>query len=568
MLTVKRVIVTIIAALLLCSAAMAERVVCADQGGVRVYIEDGRVGLMDSEGNALTAARFDEISPFDGDYAVAVQDGRQDVLRRDGSLAVDCAWGDVTVFARRGMARVIEDCGVANREFRLVDLATGKTLMDGEHRAIFYADDTYVYRLEFGYDDPWELAGPFVLTIHDGDLNPLLTLEDIGDAEPTGWGFVTCTEAVRWRPGSYGVVDLEGNALLEGVKSWCMDGENVCYVRRVRNPIRQTLEWVGCSRGRLKRTLKRRLGADEGLAHLLTAFMEDYTVCGILRPDGSRTELRGCELLPCGEGLYRVNARSMDMDGRARSIALPDGTRSRELYDHLTGRYDRWGYIDCAGTWVVSPTYDMAFDFVDGAAVVQKDGVYFLVDIHGRRVGDAEWAAGFENPSRRMQYAEALILARAEDGFLLVDRHGCLLTDEVFPLQRRLQGLMPQAEILDASMEDYEPYAENTTMLDMSRAALADSEGQLCVIDAEGRELLRMPAQDWRPLEAPDVLAVCVDGLWGVLEVGSENPGRWRVEPCAVNIYSENGAYFVELTDGSFAYMDTDGNLLGPAQGY
>lgn len=92
----KSLMILAVICLLFLSTAAAEPQIYAGQGGVRVYAENGRVGLMDAEGRRLTKAIYKEIYPFDGEYAVVRKNGKYGVLRRDGSKAVSCKWRDIT----------------------------------------------------------------------------------------------------------------------------------------------------------------------------------------------------------------------------------------------------------------------------------------------------------------------------------------------------------------------------------------------------------------------------------------------------------------------------------------
>ena len=84
----KRALLTLLLAILLAVPAMAEIETYADQGGVMVFSEDGKVGLMDGEGNILLPAEYDEIAPFQGDYAVVTgADGSSETGVRSASAA-------------------------------------------------------------------------------------------------------------------------------------------------------------------------------------------------------------------------------------------------------------------------------------------------------------------------------------------------------------------------------------------------------------------------------------------------------------------------------------------------
>ena len=43
------------------NSALAERTAYADQGGIAVFMEDGKVGLVDSHGDVILPAEYDKI---------------------------------------------------------------------------------------------------------------------------------------------------------------------------------------------------------------------------------------------------------------------------------------------------------------------------------------------------------------------------------------------------------------------------------------------------------------------------------------------------------------------------
>ena len=75
--------------------ALAETVLFDDQGGVRVFLENGRAGLMDGGGNILLPAEYDEIEPFAGSEFAMVSLVHGDekaygVVDREGKVRVPC----------------------------------------------------------------------------------------------------------------------------------------------------------------------------------------------------------------------------------------------------------------------------------------------------------------------------------------------------------------------------------------------------------------------------------------------------------------------------------------------
>lgn len=537
----KRAIAMILVLLLLAPAALAERIVYADQGGVRVYEEGGRLGLLDAGDDVLLEARYDGIEPFAGDYSVASLDGRQGVIRRDGSTALECAWAKVSILSPHDLAVAADNVDDVNPRRVLIDLATGETRMDGEGHALFYADDAFVYRLDYDYNDPFELVGPFTLTVYDGGLNPLLTMDGACEADFFGWGFMALITTSLWSgDGEYRVVDLRGNVLLDHLAQCRIEGDSICYKRWAESPYRRALEAAGYTRARLMRALKRRLGADGDAARRLTRFMEDGYICGVLRPDGSRMEVRGCEIDPCENGLYRVNART----ARQRRVYTPsDDAQSREADDLSEGFYDRWGYVDGGGAWVLPPVYGEAYNFVDGAAVVMRDGKYFLIDAQGRRVGGAEWtqAATWTKYGWNRLPGFAVVV---DGGSRMVGRRGEFLSGEIFAEQ---DFMVTHGAVVE-SMNGHPP-------------VLTDAEGRFCVFDENGSVALRVSADDWDRRYAPEgAIWLELDGKWGLMDLREGTAGQWRTEPTYDSVYSRG----IAKLGNRWVAVDENGRAVAP----
>ena len=315
-----------------CTAA--ERTVYADQGGVAVFAEDGKAGLLDRNGDVILPAEYDVIAPFGAsEWAKLGQGGRYGAVSRDGRVAVECAYDDIYIYPDLGMATAVRDID-HQMFYSLIDLETGKVLMN-EPLHVYKSDAGYVYDLLVGFNDGWETMGPYRLCIYDRSLQLLLTLDGAGDAEPLGWGFVISTEHDPWDPGTYAVIDTEGSVLVDGIGKYEITPEGVCYVR-----------YTG----------------ERGVSR---------SYCGLVNGAGIAFEVEGTEIgAKDGAGLYRVDSRG----------------------DWYHGKGSLWGYVDGAGSWIVEPRYETAGPFVDGSAVVREEGRYHLIDTAGRKVGGMEWS--------------------------------------------------------------------------------------------------------------------------------------------------------------------------------
>ena len=115
--------------LIFMNSSLAERTVYADQDGAAVFMEDGKVGLVDSHGDVILPAEYEWIEPFgENDYAVVSRDGLMGVVLRDGTFAVSSR---IVYFYRLG------DTGLAEVEYEgddrsyLLEVKTGHVLHQG-----------------------------------------------------------------------------------------------------------------------------------------------------------------------------------------------------------------------------------------------------------------------------------------------------------------------------------------------------------------------------------------------------------------------------------------------------
>ena len=349
--------------------AIAERTVYADQGGIAVFMENGKVGLVDLYGEVLLPAEYDDIEPFGtSQWAELKQGNLSGVVSRDGRVTVDCVWGDeFYIIPEASMAVAHADYGYQFSE-ALIDLNTGVVLLD-EPKHLYWADEKYVYDLRLEYYDGWEAWGPYQLVIYDLSLNPLLMLDGVGNARPFDGGFVVSSEHFSWDFGKYWIIDLEGHTLFDDIKGYKITSEGVYYTR-----------WESVESDR-------------------------RTYCGLIGTEGVVFEVEGTE----------ISAKA-----------------DAELYCIKTGKLGRfgddsgcYGYADSTGAWVIEPKFEKAGPFVDGSAVVCEDGRYHLIDLNGSQIGELEW-------SEKTCMTLPVIPVYTDEGLKLFDRHASPLSEEIF----------------------------------------------------------------------------------------------------------------------------------------
>jgi hypothetical protein len=50
---------------------------------------------------------------------------------------------------------------------------------------------------------------------------------------------------------------------------------------------------------------------------------------------------------------------------------------------------NKFGYMDISGKEIIKPQYDDLSSFIDGAALVRKNNIYYWIDATGNKIG--EW---------------------------------------------------------------------------------------------------------------------------------------------------------------------------------
>lgn len=531
----KRAMLMLLCLLLAALPARAEEPACveyADQGGVRVFVEDGKAGLMDAGGGVLLPAEYESIEPFAGsDFAVVRSGGLAGVVRRDGSLAVPCEWGSVKLSAALRVAVCWDDSDAV----RVVRLDTGEAMLEGGRHVMLDADDRFITRMEYG-EEGFGYDPPYHTDVYDADGALRFSID--------AWlikGFAQDYAAAMFGDWTYGMIDAEGNVIIRGLREspWT-DGQDYAYddapragaihwVREVKNPLNRWLKPLKLDRHHVEYYLDLLGVRREGrLRAALMELYEDGSLCGVVESDGTpRFEMPGAGVWgPDDAGLYRVQTSG---------------------YSSIVRDQDMWVYVDRDGSPAIEAKYNEAYPFVDGAAVVCARGQWHLIDAHGEPVDDLTWSWG---PDMWSSEALALPVIPIEnpdgDGYRVIDRRGEYVTDEVFQSAGEVFG--------------------------GDRLMLTDMDGGLCLMDDAGNVTLRAPTGDlWWDADG-EAVALQQGGKWGVLAAAGARAGQWLVAPEYAEVERlENGGGFrlrLGADAGDAVYADRAGNILGPAPAF
>lgn len=338
--------------------------------------------------------------PMQGDVCVYVENEKAGLMDEAGNIILPAKYDYITAFngGDYAIAGIENDKGIVSRDGRellapewisvqiskngrlavyydeyaeqyLMDLSTGEVLIEpGKNIAIDFSGD-YVCLLEYGSAD-FSFYPPYTTTVYDQDLNRVGLLDAwvIRDFAPYS--------KAEFNDGHYGIVAPDGTILIRGLEriNDFQDGY-ASYVREEQ--------------------------ADRD---------NKISICGLVDVKGNVVEAPGVDMKPANEGLYIVKTNGME-------FMLEDT--------------DRYGYVNSVGEMVIPAEYQRAYAFIDGAAVVCKDGEYFLIDIYGNRIGDLSWKWTAESYSFAV-FEMPLVAVGVDGGYRLADRRGAFVSDEIY----------------------------------------------------------------------------------------------------------------------------------------
>lgn len=147
----------------------------------------------------------------------------------------------------------------------------------------------------------------------------------------------------------------------------------------------------------------------------------------------------GCETGICGR-IDRTGAR-FETIGTAMYTPDEQGYFQVKLWGspNFSGDSDRFGYQNAQGEYVIPPLYSSASPFVDGVAVVTRDGYHFLIDPQGARMNNLRWKRPAD--ARRDDALEFQLTPVEQDGgYRIYDRNAERVRDQLYRDATRIVG--------------------------------------------------------------------------------------------------------------------------------
>ena len=418
----KKVLLTALMLLLL-PVCFAE-VEYALQDGVRVYAENGLAGLEDAAGNALCEAKYTCIEAFlDRDYAVFHEGELCGIISREGKEVVPAKW-QLIEFTSDGLTAV--GYGYADNRIgrHVYDLKTGEVLYEEKKNESVSVEGNRIN--VYSHHKKWFYRPPFRTDIYDSRMNLIFSK----DARLQARGEVYIAE---FNDGSYGILDMDGQILLNGIAGcWFNEDDTISYHReryRHANAFEACIDIIGNA-------------LDRGLWKNSGDYRDRNCVEWVLYRLGYVTQPR--KVIPT-VGIFDGNETVFEYSGKVvQQGSLQDLSESVKnggegLYlVHVGGEKsaDRWIYVDESGNQAVPGNFDRAYVFIDGTAVVYTyDEGYFLIGKDGERIGDVVWGqswiddGSFEHAVIPVYTVEPIMDGIEERYYRLMNRKGEFISD-------------------------------------------------------------------------------------------------------------------------------------------
>jgi hypothetical protein len=188
---------------------------------------------------------------------------------------------------------------------------------------------------------------------------------------------------------------------------------------------------------------------------------------------------------------------------------------------------NRWGYTDANKKVVVPPQYDAIDPFIENLAVVEKNGVFGVIDKRGREIIPPK----FKSVSRS---ACGVFTIQTQEGFVLVNNNGKRVTNKVYPgafSYTCSEGRIPVMEngkigFIDKTGKQVIPPRYDAVFKfsgGVAPARIGDQEtGRWGLVDTEGNEVLPFTMGTIFPFSDGVAVAMKLDEKgkekWGVID--------------------------------------------------
>ena len=388
------------------------------QDNVRVYTQNNLVGLEDADGNILCEAKYDYIDVFmERDCAIVHIGDKVGIVTRDGRETVPVEWDHIqmtsdgkTVRCSNYSPEVYSNC--------IFDAETGEEL--------YRTDEDTQSDMEYDRILIRNVRLPYRTDVYDARMKLLFSV----NAYLENYEHYYLAE---FNDGSRGMYDLEGNLVIDGLTDIGYESNGYAAYFRTEytyeSETEQIIDGIGNGLDRLLWKNNGRYRDRNCLEWVLYRFgmetrprQEVKKYLGIISVNGERFEYDGAYQKSAwgdfpsdvikigGEGLYIVNVAA---DGESDESG--------------------WTYFDSEGNQAVPGNYSFAYPFVDGSAVVRKDGVDYLIDRNGEMISMVCEGVCW-NTGNVIAYEQPIIAACYDNCAYhrVIDRKGNFINDTMY----------------------------------------------------------------------------------------------------------------------------------------
>jgi hypothetical protein len=325
----------------------------------------GRTTLVDSKLNPLTSASFSSIGKFQEGKAKFTNNGKTGILRRNGSVAVEAVYDELTLGVDHLLARKTVD---GRPQWLLLD-TLGKALTTKQYLLIEKYNGKFFPALYKGYWGAIDLRGrEIVACVHDSLVQ---SLDDYIVVKFRGqYGIINTKEEWKVTPQANRLKLLEGGNYIEFatpnqiMKS--MKGEVIYFTEnRIDVKDNQVIEYLPSG-------------------NVLKLNMQGVITERISKSEGTE------EIFEESEGY-----RAIKKDDRYGFIDSRSRLRIANRYEHVKKFSEglapakllgKWGYINKEDKIAIQPVYQNVGLFANGRAIVQQKNLYGLIDKNGKVV--------------------------------------------------------------------------------------------------------------------------------------------------------------------------------------
>ncbi len=507
--------------------------------GSAVVKKDGKYGLIDKMGDWIVEPTYDSVRPFSTSCFIIIQDsafgfmehGTGNVLIAPQYEQVYNYTDDLCVVQKGRALGIVNEKGVVTCTPQLQDLKE----MLGPLATVVQSDTTDEMSMLLSIIDGGAVKAGLIN--RKGEFVVPCKYDDVFDDAPNGYYYpfvrdkrYASDSIIGDLPvviGQYGIIDTTGKILTE--------------------PMFDQLPVYGD--GMFRISINGKYGYADKNGHVVIPPQWDFAVA-----------------FNEGKAVVSVNSNSsiIDKTGKILASDLGEGTGMYRFYNYRVrcrSNDGLYGYMDPSGKQIVTPVFESADDFVDGVAIVTKDGLTGLIDTNGIFIVQPQYAFVF-------YLGDGLFKVKDADGKTgVIDAQGKEIVakeyDDVFHLQKNY--LMVEQNQLSGCFDVrgnlIYPVKSPLQLFFVQGHSIVYSETKCGLIDTSGKYVI--PAEyDSVGYFYNGYTTVSKNGVYGAID----STGKIVIEAKYTTLQQFVNGIAVFRHDGKFGYVNTKGEEIISAQ--